>query len=264
MASFNIASNQDNPSGTWGNYIYAGWLEFYSPDLGALGVGISRDEYLSAWTSTNAAFSLRFTNITIPKGATINSAKIHLKIDSSTGSGGYANIDIRADAADNSTQILTQAAQAARVRTTASVNWAATLTLSTEYDTPELKTVVQEIVNRAGWLSGNAIQFIFEDHNYRPYPTLPGGSVREEGWGFQANSVFPMVLTVDYYLDIGVRVRTSSTNINIGAEILTASHKLRIRDGGITYGIPLIATSDANASGIRIYDGVSIKALPKK
>lgn len=65
------------------------------------------------------------------------------------------------------------------------------------------------------------------------------------------------------YDDIGSRIRTASGIINIGVETLTASHKLRIRKNGVTYGIPLLSTSDIDASGLRIYDGASIKALPK-
>lgn len=65
------------------------------------------------------------------------------------------------------------------------------------------------------------------------------------------------------YEDIGLRIRTSSSTIKIGVEDLKATHKLRIIKDGVIYGIPLLATSDSNASGLRIYDGSSIKALPK-
>jgi hypothetical protein len=65
------------------------------------------------------------------------------------------------------------------------------------------------------------------------------------------------------YIDIGFRIRTSGGTINIGVKDLEGTHKLRIRKGGTTYGIPLLATSDPAASGIRIYDGSAIKALPK-
>ena len=63
--------------------------------------------------------------------------------------------------------------------------------------------------------------------------------------------------------DIGIRIRTSSGTIKIGVKDLVATHKLRIRKGGTTYGIPLLATNDPNASPIRIYDGSAIKSLPE-
>lgn len=61
---------------------------------------------------------------------------------------------------------------------------------------------------------------------------------------------------------IGIRIYTSSGIIKIQAETLSG-HKLRVRKGGTTYGIPLVATDHADASKIRIYDGSDIKALAK-
>ncbi len=70
---------------------------------------------------------------------------------------------------------------------------------------------------------------------------------------------------IDYipYTDIGIRVHKAAQTIKIGVQALEASHKLRIRKGGTTYGIPLLAISDSNASPVRIYDGSAIKALPR-
>ena len=65
------------------------------------------------------------------------------------------------------------------------------------------------------------------------------------------------------YTDIGLRIKGSST-VTIGGETLDSSHKLRFRKGTTTYGIPLLATTDLDASGLRIYDGSAVKALPKK
>lgn len=41
-----------------------------------------------------------------------------------------------------------------------------------------------------------------------------------------------------------------------------SSHKVRIYKGAV-YGVPLVATADANASPVRIYDGAAVKALKK-
>lgn len=49
--------------------------------------------------------------------------------------------------------------------------------------------------------------------------------------------------------------------IKIGARDLEAPHKLRIRKGGTTYGIPLLTTSDPDASLVRIYDGAALVNL---
>jgi len=65
------------------------------------------------------------------------------------------------------------------------------------------------------------------------------------------------------YIDIGLRIKTSNGIIKIGCKTLEGAHKLRIRKGGTTYGIPLLATDDASASGVRIFDGSTVKAIKK-
>lgn len=66
------------------------------------------------------------------------------------------------------------------------------------------------------------------------------------------------------YSDSGLRIRKSASTESIGMETLSSSHKLRFRKGSTTYGIPLVATTDPYATGIRIYDGSAVKALVKK
>jgi len=65
------------------------------------------------------------------------------------------------------------------------------------------------------------------------------------------------------YLDIGLRVKKPGETIKIGVKRLGSSHKLRIRKGNISYGIPLLDSDDGDASPIRIYDGSTVKALPR-
>ena len=65
--------------------------------------------------------------------------------------------------------------------------------------------------------------------------------------------------------DIGIRVKSAygAGVISIGVQDLEATHKLRIRGAdGVTYGIPLLATDDIDATPVRIYDGTNVKALP--
>jgi len=54
------------------------------------------------------------------------------------------------------------------------------------------------------------------------------------------------------YVDCGLRIRTG-----------TLTSPLRIRKGGSTYGIVLVATTDANASPLRIQTSSGVKALRK-
>ena len=65
-----------------------------------------------------------------------------------------------------------------------------------------------------------------------------------------------------YYKDIGIRIKHNTEIIKIGAgDLNDNTHKLRIRKGDTTYGIPLLERDHDDASPILIYDGNQIKAL---
>ena len=63
--------------------------------------------------------------------------------------------------------------------------------------------------------------------------------------------------------DSGIRNQKSDSIVSIACEPLIASHKLRFRKGDTTVGIPLVQTTDSQASPLRIYDGSSVKAVMK-
>lgn len=114
---------------------------------------------------------MRFTNITIPQGATINGAHLTLKAASSY-SGTDCNTRISAEDVDDAPTFADdKAAFDARwaARTTARVDWdnIPEWTPGTDYNSPEIKTVIQEIVDRGGWASGQAIVIFWEDYEDR-------------------------------------------------------------------------------------------------
>ena len=66
------------------------------------------------------------------------------------------------------------------------------------------------------------------------------------------------------YVDCGLRIRTGTLTLTIACEPAgTLTSPLRIRKGATTYGIVLVATTDANASPIRINTSSGVKALRK-
>jgi len=113
-----------------------------------------------------AAF--RFTSVTVPNAATINSASFVLTAQATYDAG--ANVVsylVSAEASDNAPAMVdtgsgenlrSSTGTAPRPRTTAvSAAWNQTsVTADTEYSI-SITSVIQEIVNRAGWASGNAI-----------------------------------------------------------------------------------------------------------
>lgn len=105
--------------------------------------------------------SLRFTGITIPQGTTINSAKITF-LSTSTQTVNITSLIEGVDE-DNTSEFDDSPEDSARTRThtTANVAWSGSIsqTNNTNIDTPSITSIVQEIIDRAGWSSGNAMAF---------------------------------------------------------------------------------------------------------
>lgn len=113
---------------------------------------------------TKTGSFMRFLNVTIPQGATITSAVLSLTADLLTGAIGNVDTKVRAVAADNAVAPTDTTTYNALVRTTASVNFDPTSwDLGTNYNSPDIATVVQEVISRAGWVSGNALTIMWED-----------------------------------------------------------------------------------------------------
>lgn len=116
-------------------------------------------------------YAMRFQNIPISKNATINSATLTftaISNDSIT----TVNTKIRGEAADNPAEWpSTSGAFDTRFGnlTTASINWdnIAAWTATNEYASPDITSVIQELVNRAGWSRGNSICLFWDDNDDR-------------------------------------------------------------------------------------------------
>ncbi|MDQ3539958.1 MAG: hypothetical protein M3440_04660 [Chloroflexota bacterium] len=107
----------------------------------------------------------RFISISIPKTAIISDATLTFE-GAGTGSGAGCNLRIYAHAADNATAPTTATAVTGATLTTAFTDWndVVTSTGGTIVTSPNFSNVVQEIVNRTGWASGNAIVLQVRDN----------------------------------------------------------------------------------------------------
>lgn len=104
----------------------------------------------------------RFASVPIPPGAVITSAYLYWCSNDTT-STLLPVVHIRAEAADNPTAPTSAADGASRVLTTASVTYSVpSLTGSAWYATSQFPSVIQEVIGRPGWTSGNAIQIIVD------------------------------------------------------------------------------------------------------
>lgn len=127
--------------------------------------GFSSTNALLAASANSAAGSryntgALFQNVTIPNAATIDAATG--KIQTSSTGADDANVDILGEDVDNSDDFAVTADVTSRVRTTASVTWASDGLGVGEITTPSIISVIQEIVDRAGWASGNALMIFYD------------------------------------------------------------------------------------------------------
>jgi hypothetical protein len=118
----------------------------------------------SGTTPWNAA--LRFNNVMIPTRTTITSAKITLGCGGA-GDHDTCNVTISGEDVDSSPIYSTYADITGRTKTTATVAWnsiGAWAYYSGTADTPDIATIIQEIVDRPGWRAGNSITIFIENN----------------------------------------------------------------------------------------------------
>ena len=160
------------------------------------------------WTQGGVAqgvqtIGIRFPNITIPPGATVLSATIQLTSDASGSE--VRQVTIYGEAIGNAPVYTNDPYNVStRDRTTANCvwdipPWAAEGLSGADQRTGELNTVVQELLDRGDWASGNAMNFIF----LYTGPAIPDGAStggrQTKSWDDGAANVAP-VLTIVYDL----------------------------------------------------------------
>ena len=130
--------------------------------LSASSVNLTSTDIELIYDGEDQTVGLRFLNMTIPQGATITNAYVEFKTDEIQT--GVTNLNIYGQAADNPATFTSANDNiSSRVKTTAFVQWnnvPAWNTIGQLHQTPNLSSAIQEIVNRAGWASGNAMVII--------------------------------------------------------------------------------------------------------
>lgn len=132
-----------------------------SDDAREAGVGtVTLNETTPSTSGTSRWLGFRYTNVTIPAGSTINSAKQTVVI---IGSNDNPDLDIYGEDTDDAATFTTTSYNiTGRTLTTAKVNWTASGIGTGSKDTPDLKTIIQEIIDRPGWSSGNDIALLWD------------------------------------------------------------------------------------------------------
>lgn len=112
----------------------------------------------------NLGGAMRFTNVTVGQSDTINTAALIITPDSTRASQAV-NSDVDAEDVDDADAIDSAAEYSSAVRTTAQVAYDGTRswTVNVEETLTDMAAVVQEIVDRPLWVSGNAMVYFWED-----------------------------------------------------------------------------------------------------
>jgi len=115
---------------------------------------------------------LRFTPIPIPKGITITNAYIQFTVDEINSE--PTSLLIKAEASDNASTFLvnnynisTRPATSNSVMWNDIAPWTDIRTSGIDQKTPDISSIIQEVINRDNWNSGNALAFIITGEGKR-------------------------------------------------------------------------------------------------
>jgi K319-like protein len=128
--------------------------------------------------ASNQKVGMRFTGVAIPRGASIASAYVQFKVDEVNSE--TTSLTIRGQAADSASVFTTSPGDiSSRPTTGASTSWApAPWTTVGEAGlgqrTPDIGPIIQEIVGRTGWVSGNALVLVITGTGHRTAESYDG------------------------------------------------------------------------------------------
>ena len=140
------------------------------------------------WSAEFRTALWRFTSISIPKDAIIESATITFNAYQS---GTYAPLvfDLGFEASDNpSAPVTVDNMKSILSNMTSIVEWTPDIVWSQGVDqtTADIKTALQELINRAGWSSGNAANFVM----YMSSPDIESINPPENFWNYYTRPIY--------------------------------------------------------------------------
>ncbi|MCB9350376.1 MAG: metallophosphoesterase [Lewinellaceae bacterium] len=149
----------------------------FSVDVGSSDLELAEDPSLGA-----QVIGLRFSGLDIPQGATITSAYLQFTVDENNNTS-PCNLTVYGQDTDDAQTFseLDDTDVSGRPKTSAFVNWSPPEWLAVGESglaqrTPDIAAVIQEIVNRNGYTSGNAIALFIEGTGARTAESFEGGA----------------------------------------------------------------------------------------
>lgn len=211
--------------------------------------------------TTDSWLGLRFNNLAIPPGATILNAYLQFQTDNSPANTTSSDMTIWGQATDNATTFTNSTNNiSTRSRTTSSVSnwsspqWTTANERGPNQQTPNLAAIVQEIVDRNGWASGNSMAFILDGTGEREAESYDGNSNGAAGliieYTYQDSTPQPLLTNRSYE----VRVDTTQPALDgltvspIGGSAGSgATNDLHDSDATLSGNHAIIALTTGNA-----------------
>jgi len=185
-------------------------------DAGAIGT-TSSDLEMMLEDVVQRAVGFRIQNIDIPQGQTLTRAYLEFTADENNSD--FTNLTIKAEATGNALAIpATNYVLTNKNKTNATASWnnIPAWTEGVSYTSPDIKAVVQEIINRGDWASGNAMTFIVEGSGKRVARSFDGAA------GFAPKLIVEYTPTNNagqtcYQATVNVNVEATCVELNIQA-----------------------------------------------
>ena len=124
---------------------------------------------------------MRFNGVGIPQGAAILNAYLQFQVDE-TDSGSELDLEIRGQDDDNATTFTSSTGNISSRPTTGNVvswappPWTSTGAAGSDQRTPDISAIIQEIVNRTGWVANNSLVIIITGSGERTAESYNGSS----------------------------------------------------------------------------------------
>lgn len=154
---------------------------------------ITRTEVRIGNDSQPKVGGLRFTSVSIPNGASITSATLTITWAATYSTGNTIVATLYGEAADNSA-VLTVADNniSGRANTTANVASGSLSSVVLDGEKAwDVTAIIQEIVNRAGWTSGNALSLLMRDAGST-------SSEWQDAWSYDGSTTKAAKLDITY------------------------------------------------------------------
>ncbi len=211
----------------------------------------------STGAATEMRTGLRFTDVDIPQGSTITGARIDF-ITTTVEAGTNPTLRVSMQDADDAEPFAVGTPFTGRTFHGTPVPWNTTSSpalsdwdpVDSTYATPDLTSMVQDVVNRPGWCGGNDMMFMID--------RIGGDNALRTAYSYEGDSTKAPVLTITYDADIPIPTGGGCTRSTIVSLIKAGNSDAEEHaDGSIDTGssdLEMVEEADTQVVGLRFSD----------